>query len=185
MEENYLSEAEKIERVERLRERTNLTYEEARDALETNNWNMLEAMVYLERQGKVKAPKQESFTTEAEESEEFKKASEEYEKNAGVGDTLGKVLRACGKLIKIGCENTFRVKRNGEEVMNLPILVLIVLVCGFFWITVPLLIVGLFCHCQYSFHGKLFEGDGAGVNEACDKMSNACESIKKEFSDKK
>ena len=186
MEEKILlTEEEKMERVERLKEKTCLTYEEVKDALEANNWDMLEAMVYLERLGMVKGPGQPRQSTEEEKNEQFRQASEEYEKQAGngFGDTLGKFLKWCGKIIKLGCENTFRIRRNGEEVLNMPILVLIILTCSFFWIVVPLLVVGIFFHFQYSFSGSLFEGEGSKVNEACDKMANACESIKKEFAD--
>lgn len=182
---NQLTEAEKMERVERLREKSGLTYEEAKDALEANNWDMLEAMVYLERLGVVNGPKQASYTTEEEKSEQFKQASEDYEKNAGagLGDVMGKILKWCGKVIKLGCENTFMVKRKGEEVLTMPILVLIVLICAFFWVVVPLLVVGLFFHFQYSFKGSLFEGNGAVVNDACEKMSDACENVKKDFTE--
>lgn len=187
MEENkQLTEAEKIERVERLKEKTNLTYEEAKDALEANDWDLLEAVIYLERIGMISAPKQSSYTTEEEKTKQFEQASREYEKKAGegVGDAFGRLLKACGRLIRLGCENTFCVKRNDEEVMSLPILVLIILVCAFFWVTVPLLAVGLFLKCQYSFKGELFEGKADGVNQACDKMADACENIKKEFQSK-
>lgn len=184
-EKNQLTEAEKMERVERLRQKTGLTWEEAKDALEANEWDMLEAMVYLERIGLVSAPKQESYTTGEEKGEQFEQASggEEQKTGDGVGDMISRFLKGCGRLIKLGCENTFCIKRNGEELMSLPILVLIVLICAFFWVTVPLLVVGLFLKCRYSFQGKLFEERAQGVNEACDKMANACENIKKEFTD--
>ncbi len=42
---------ENIEKVEKLRERANVTYEEAKLALEENNWDILDAMVSLEKQG--------------------------------------------------------------------------------------------------------------------------------------
>ena len=44
---------EQLEKVERLREKTGCTYEEAKAALEASNWDMLDAIVYLENQGKM------------------------------------------------------------------------------------------------------------------------------------
>ena len=41
------------EMVELLRSKANVTYEEAKAALEESNWDILDAMVLLERQGKV------------------------------------------------------------------------------------------------------------------------------------
>lgn len=39
---------EQLEKVEKLRARANVTYEEAKEALEASNWDLLDAMVYLE-----------------------------------------------------------------------------------------------------------------------------------------
>ena len=41
-----------FEMTEKLRERANVSYEEAKEALELNEWDILEAIVYLEREGK-------------------------------------------------------------------------------------------------------------------------------------
>ena len=43
-----------LEKVERLREKADVTYDEAKRALEACNWDMLDAMIYLEALGKVK-----------------------------------------------------------------------------------------------------------------------------------
>ena len=47
---------EMIEKVERLRERADVTYEEAKAALEEASGDLLDAMVILERMGKVRGP---------------------------------------------------------------------------------------------------------------------------------
>ena len=44
---------EHIEMVEKLMEKANVSYAEAKQALENNNWDMLDALIELERQGKV------------------------------------------------------------------------------------------------------------------------------------
>ena len=62
---------ERLEKVERLREKANVSYEEARAALEASNDDLLDAMVLLERQGKVKTPQQGgTFSTSYEEQKE-------------------------------------------------------------------------------------------------------------------
>ncbi|MDY5103377.1 MAG: UBA/TS-N domain protein, partial [Agathobacter sp.] len=38
-----------FEKVEKLKERANVTYEEAKQALEACDWDILEAMIYLEK----------------------------------------------------------------------------------------------------------------------------------------
>ena len=60
---------DKMEKVERLREHANVSYEEAKAALEQANDDLLDAMVILEKQGKVKMPKQPTYSTEYEQQE--------------------------------------------------------------------------------------------------------------------
>ena len=43
---------DQLEKVDKLRERANVSYEEAKEALEASNWDLLDAMVYLEKHGK-------------------------------------------------------------------------------------------------------------------------------------
>ena len=42
-----------FEKVEKLREKAGVSYEEAKTALEQCNYDLLDAMIYLEKQGKV------------------------------------------------------------------------------------------------------------------------------------
>ena len=43
-----------FEKVEKLRQHANVSYEEAKEALERSDWDILDAMIYLEKTGKVK-----------------------------------------------------------------------------------------------------------------------------------
>ena len=47
---------EQFEKVEKLREKTGVSYEDAKKALEEHDWDMLEAIVALENEGKIKKP---------------------------------------------------------------------------------------------------------------------------------
>ena len=62
---------EQLEKVEKLRERADVSYEEAKEALEACDWDLLDAMVWLEKRGKVKGPTKESFTTSYEEQDQY------------------------------------------------------------------------------------------------------------------
>ena len=64
---------EMMEKVERLREKANVTYEEAKAVLEQTGGDLLDAMVLLERQGKVREPAQSTFSTDYEEQTEYVK----------------------------------------------------------------------------------------------------------------
>ena len=54
---------DKLNLVEKLREKTGITYEEAKCVLEINNWDILDSILYLEEQGKVKRPSVSIFYT--------------------------------------------------------------------------------------------------------------------------
>ncbi|HBR33541.1 MAG TPA: ubiquitin, partial [Firmicutes bacterium] len=45
-----------FEQVQKLRDRANISYEEAKKALEETNGDLLQAMINLEKQNKIKAP---------------------------------------------------------------------------------------------------------------------------------
>ena len=47
---------DKLKLIDKLREKTNISYEEAKAALENNNWDILDAILYLEESGKVEKP---------------------------------------------------------------------------------------------------------------------------------
>ena len=86
---------EMMEKVERLREKANVTYEEAKAVLEQTGGDLLDAMVLLERQGKVREPAQSTFSTDYEEQTEYVKVRdkvEEQEKSApSFGRTVGRL----------------------------------------------------------------------------------------------
>ena len=173
---------EQLEKVEKLREKTGVTYEEAKTALEASNWDILDAIVYLESQGKIKSPEMSSYSTKSETSAEFQKASRDYEDSSSritLGEMIDKFFKWCGKVIKKGCDNFFEVRKNGRNIMNMPVIVLVILLCVAFWVTVSLLVIGLVCGFKYSFRGDMAKT--IDINSACDRAAETCENIKKDF----
>lgn len=176
---------DQLEKVEKLREKTGVTYEEAKKALEESNWDMLDAIVYLESQGKIRGPEMSSYSTKQGNSTEFERASQSYEDSSSrmtFGQMADKFLKWCGKIIKKGCENFFEVRKDGREIINAPVIVLVILLVVAFWVTVPLLIIGMFCGFKYSFRGDMTKT--VDINSVCDKAAETCENIKKDFTGK-
>lgn len=176
---------EQFEKVEKLREKTGVSYEDAKKALEEHDWDMLEAIVALENEGKIKKPEVSTYTTGHSGNGEFENASRTYEENSSrmtFGQMADKFFQWCGKIIKKGCENFFEVKKNGKEIINIPVIVLVIFILVAFWVTVPLLIIGMFCGFKYSFRGDM--AGTIDINSACDKAAQTCVNIKKEFTGK-
>lgn len=180
---------ENLEKVEKIREKMGVSYEEAKNALEASNWDVLDALLYLEALGKGKGDKTAVYTTAAEETEhtkEFEQAQKTYEKQtkgSSMGETMDKVFAWCAKAVKRAWEIKFQVFHEGEQKMSVPLLVLIILMLAAFWITIPLLIVGLIFGCRYRFLGM--DEVTVNLNEWSDKASNAVSDIKKDMQDKK
>lgn len=174
---------ELFEKVEKIREKTGVSYEDAKAALEASGGDMLDAVVLLENQGKIKGPAQRTYSTKQEDScRDIQEAARVYEETQkdGFGGVMKKFVRWCGKMIRKGCENFFIVSRNGEEIITVPVLLLVVLLFFAFWIIVPLLAAGLFFGFRYAFKGEITRA--VDVNMACDKAAEAAENVKQEFS---
>ena len=103
---------EKLKLVDKLKNKANISYEEAKDALEKSNWDMLEAMLYLEAHGKVKKPSISIFyTNESKESynengEEVNLKKDTNENNFENKNSFEGVFEAICKAIDT-CNNIF------------------------------------------------------------------------------
>ena len=87
---------DEFDKVEKLRQRANVSFEEARDALRACDGDLLDAMVYLERLGHVKAPEKAVFSTNADEKyENVPDVIVKNEKSAdpSFGEQLGHLLK--------------------------------------------------------------------------------------------
>lgn len=173
-----------FEKVEKLRERANVTYEEAKEALEKSNNDILDAMIYLERNGKVSEPKTTQYTTQAEKVNALEATMCQEDEKECFKDKMKSFGEWCMKWIEKGNKNYFHVRRNGEEVFSLPVTILVVLCLFAFWCVVPLLIVGLFFSFRYSFEGPNMHIVDIDINKAMDGAADVAENIKNEFANK-
>lgn len=174
-----------LEKVEKIREKTGVTYEEAKNALEASNNDILDAIVLLENQGKINGPKMQVYTTAAQDSsDEFQEAAkaDQMKSEKKHNGAIKSFLNWCKKMIKKGCENFFIVERGNDHIGTVPVIVLIVLVLAAFWVVVPLMIIGLFFGFRYSFQGEITKA--VDVNTACEKAAEAAENVKNEFTKK-
>ena len=108
------------EMVENLRAKAKVTYEEAKAALEASDWDMLDALVRLEGEGKVNQSVPE-FTT---------KEKEETRRSAGSSEVKGSLSRLCAwirKMFTLGNKNQFVISRKGSELVAMPITVMALL----------------------------------------------------------
>ena len=174
---------ENFEKVEKLREKAGVSYEEAKAALEMNNYDLLDAMIYLEKLGKVQTGETAQYLVCTKQPKSaFEQAQESYEsscRKGGFGETMDRFFSWAGKVLKRGWEIRFVVDRQEKRILGMPLLILVLGVLFAFWITVPLMIVGLFCNCKYRFEG--LDSVSFNANDAMNKASEAAEEVKRSF----
>lgn len=178
---------DKLEKVEKLREKTGVSYEDAKNALEACDYDLLDAIIYLEKLDKVKAPDVDSFVTGGDQqaSTEFEQAQQTYTNDCNkvtFGQMMDRFFKWCGRILKKSVDSTFIVERRGQTMINVPVLVLVIALILAFWVVLPLLVVGLFCECRYHFEGI---GDiNVNLNSACDKVADSVDNLKSDVNNK-
>jgi hypothetical protein len=175
-----------LEQVEKLREMANISYEEAKAALDAANGNLLDAVIYLEKQGKVTPPSGGGFyssekTSNLKQGIENESSKEKGYHTSSKENTFLALLKQFGeftlKMIRKGNRNTFKVVKDGETKVYFPVTVLAILVIFAFWVTIPLAIIGLFFGFRYRFVGPDFHKQT--INEVIDSAADAAENLKK------
>ena len=163
-----------------------VSYEDAKKVLEQNNYDMLDAIIELERQGKVAEPKSGTYTTGASQDMEnvkkFELAQSQYEKDckkSSFKEGIRKMIDCVKMLFHRSLEVNFCINKDNQRIASVPVLVLVLLLLGFFWITLPLIVIGLFFGITYNFTGV--DKVVLDVNDVCDKASQTAENIKNEF----
>lgn len=175
-----------LEQVEKLREYANISYDEAKTALENADGDILQALIELEQQGKVKAPEGGQYHTASVAVSGSTQKEEKKDEPSGCGrnksafkQNMGRFFHWLGEVIHKGNINAFVVERNGDSVMRLPVTALVILLLCAFWVIVPLIVVGLFFSFRYSFQGP--DINSSKVNDAMNTVATAAEEIKNDM----
>jgi len=174
-----------LEKVEKLREKANVSYAEAKEALDNSGGDILEALIYLENQGKSTIPAGGGFFSGAGGQDDRQQYAPGggYAKRSGesFSDAMRRFGRFCLKMFNKGNTNFLDATKGGEHMFSVPVTVLVILVLFFFWFTVPLFILSLFFGFRYSFRGEEFGKDS--VNSVMDGAASIVEDVKKTFTD--
>jgi hypothetical protein len=139
-----------LEFIEMLRDRANVSYDEAREALEKCDSDLVEALIYLEKKGKIKSPHSEAST------------------KSGFFETLK-------KLIKAGNETKFIISKNGDTIIDLPLTIVIIVTI----LMPPLTIIGLIV-ALFTGHKIRLEKPGCSdmkINKTLDDISSAATKV--------
>ena len=178
---------ERIEMVEKICAKANVTMEEAKAALEQNNWDLLDTMVQLERQGKMGDSKDggAQTSTEWDYSQNYEQVNptasrgESDGRKSSAKETLRKIGAKLAELLRKSLSNSFVVSGKDGELIRFPVLVLVLFALAAFWLTAILIIVGLFFNLRYSFHGEELGKDS--INDTMGKATDFAQDLVREM----
>ena len=175
---------EKLEKVELVREKCGVSYEEARNALEACDYDVLDAIVMLEREGKAHvqtASFQTNASTQGPVSPEMERAQSDYREQSRrtkFGETWQGFCAHIRRFARATIDMTFVAERNGERVIAVPVIVLIIGLLA--WgATIWLLLIGLFFGFRYHIEGA--SPLTIDVNDAMDKAADVADGIREDF----
>ncbi len=173
-----------LEKVEKLRDKAGISYEEAKDILTDNDGDLLDAMIRLEKEGRIAPPPPTGQESSPKNGHIFSNESDSFENRRRQDDSSGSDVwkgfwRYVKTLIKKGNRNTLKINKGDNVVAAIPVTVFVAAVIFAFWATVPLMIIGLFVGCSYSFAGPDLEKEN--INRAWDKASQMAENIKEDI----
>ena len=168
-----------FEKVDKLRERANVSYEEAKDALDRSNGDILDAMILLEREGKTRKEGTGFFSTNGstdsvyEENEKQVRKEQINENGRSFGDKVKELFRK-------STVNYLVIEHKGETLIKMPILAFVLIMLFAWYAAVIAIVVSLFCGCKYSFTG---ESDLKAANNVCDKAGELATQVKEKVVD--
>lgn len=179
------------QQVEQLMEKARVSREEAQAALERSGGDLLDALLDLERQGKIPGdvPHGGSYTTRPAGGDEVAGQLQAVSSAGGrrTGerrdegrDRLEDLLGELGALFRKAVENRFEVWRHGTRRMAMPVLILILMVVLAFYISVPLLLLGLILGYRYRFAGPDLDEEklGQAFDQAARRAGETAHQVK-------
>lgn len=115
---------EHIEKVEKLREHAKVSYEEAKAALEDNNWDLLDAMVQLEKEGKMYYEYSTEYSKRESKEEKQDQREAKSEKTKAAANSFFQEIK---RLIKLANERNLIISKDHNQITSIPISIVILI----------------------------------------------------------
>ena len=191
---------ENYQKVEQLVSKAGCSYEEAKTALEANGWDMIDAIVSLEREGKVKTEESGTAVQYAEEPVEVvpdvtadeiegsfdRKITYSYKDDqggAGKERSAKRERKLLSRIKSILTKNRMVVlKSNGQQIVDLPIWIPIIALLAVFWATLIVAVIAMLFGCRFHFEGE--DLGKTNINNTMDKATDYAEKVKNDFTNK-
>lgn len=166
---------DQFEKVERIAQKAGVSFEEAKNVLEENNWDMLDAMLALEKKGKSGGTGK--FSTDYESQPGYKTVKINDQTYIKRKKTLGDKIKS---LLKKSHVNHLVIRRGDHMTASLPLWAAILIFLRFWKLSIILILIGLFTGCKIALEGPDME-KAESVNKAMDKAGDALSKTAGEF----
>ena len=167
-----------FDKVDKIRERADVSYEEAKEALDRSNGDILEAMILLEREGRTYNTGCKTGNAGYDAGNAYGYAEDENNSKKGNNGSFGN-NRTFGEKIKSlfhkSLVNYVAIDRKGERILKIPVLAAILVVLFAWHAAFVAVIISLFLDCKYSFEGQ---DELKGVNEFCTRAGDLADQVK-------
>lgn len=134
---------------EKLVEKCGITYEEAGEVLKEADYDLLEAMIILERRGRLGNGVNKYSTGIMQNNY----TSTRYE-SAADAESLGEFIKIAWRKICEFCRDLLKyqvvISKNGREMINFPLILAIILVCCTAGVVFAAVVISLMSGCSYS-----------------------------------
>lgn len=172
---------EHVDMVEKLHEKAGISLSEAKDALERSDWDMLEALLLLEREGKISPLTASATTTGSSEeyaavvptaSPEKKKgrSKRSEQKDSEFEESMHRFSDQLKEFVLKGFTHDFVISRKGEKILCIPVFITVLIAIFAFYPILIALILGLFFDCSYTILRRSSSRDEAN-NDTENKQS--------------
>ena len=183
-----------LEMVERLKAKANVSYGQAKEALEYSGGNLLDALIYLEEKGSIPRAEGAYYSTKNEtpppppqpEPLPIRPPQREKKKRPDApprSKQEGGARRFFHTLRRWLIDNELEIWRRDQPITALPVLILVLLLCCAPWVTIPVLLLGLFLGFRYRFSGPDLERDSLNgmISSAADTAADLGHKVMEEL----
>lgn len=186
---------DKEELIKRVSDKANVTYDNAQKALENSQWDMLDAMLYLERHGFIEKPdvdvfysnKQNSYKNSASLINLNKDDDENKENNNWKSKkSYNRIFEIICEKIDIGNNFFIEIKKDTEVFLKVPLTVVVILLFFASWIVLPVIAILLILGIEFFVTAKRVDQEkidkiNNNLNEVSKNIERVKERLKKEF----
>ena len=138
---------------EKLVEKCGITYEEAGEVLKEADYDLLEAMIILERRGRL-GNGMNKYSTGIMQNNY---TSTRYE-SAADAESLGEFIKIAWRKLcefyRVLLKYQVVISKNGREMINFPLILAIILVCCTAGVVFAAVVISLMSGCSYSIRKK-------------------------------